>query len=131
LRRQCLLKTRPSFHAYSLFKNDAGCRLVQGFPSFAPARIAVLLLDRPFKSQAEQGIITHISEKSISLIPTFRIPSRTGTPASACFNAASSFSAPYCFILRCKTFPRILPKTSIPPGTKIPGPINQRARKSG
>ena len=33
LQRKRLLKTRLSFHTYSLFKNDAGCGLVQRFPS--------------------------------------------------------------------------------------------------
>src|ERR1039458_9044105 len=33
LRCQCLLKTRHSLHTYSLFKYDAGCRLVQRFLS--------------------------------------------------------------------------------------------------
>ena len=46
LRCQCLLKTRHSLHTYSLFKDDAGCRLVQRFPKRGQKRKAFKIVPR-------------------------------------------------------------------------------------
>src|SRR5580700_6410302 len=59
-------------------------------------------------------------------MPAFRVSSTTGTPTSACFNTPTICSTLKRFFLISKISFQILPKTNIPPGSEIPGPISDR-----